>query len=104
MGINAEAWVALAALLFSLISFAVTVYEKLRSNQENLIRSLQGQKENIAYTAIKVSSGQWQSNIFHEPHKDDMIASLCLAWLIGALRQGQGSSPLSTKSLEQGTR
>ena len=82
MEMNAEAWVALAALVVSLISLAVTMYEKLRSDQENLIKALQGQKENIAFTAIKVSSKQWQGNIFHESYKDDMIASLCLAWVM----------------------
>jgi hypothetical protein len=75
-------WIALAALVLSLVSLAITLYERMRSEQESIIKALQGEKENVAFTALKVSNKQWPNSPFSSGYKDEVIASLCLAWVM----------------------
>jgi hypothetical protein len=75
-------WITLAALALSLVSLAITLYERLRSEQEAIIKALQGEKENVAFTALKVRNRQWPNSPFSSGYKDEVIASLCLAWVM----------------------
>lgn len=79
---QAKDWIALAALSVSLISLALTLYERIRSEHSSIVKALQGDKENIAFTALKVSNKQWPSSPFAERYTDDVIAALCLAWIM----------------------
>ena len=75
-------WIALAAFALSIVSLAITLYERLRSEQESIIKALQGEKENVAFTALKVSGKRWRNSPFASGYKDEVIASLCLAWVM----------------------
>jgi len=79
---QAKDWIALAALGVSLISLTVTLYERVRSEHSSIVKALQGDKENIAFTALKISNKQWPGSPFADRYTDDVIAALCLAWIM----------------------
>ena len=78
---EAKDWTSVAALILSILSLIITQLEKLRTRRETVIKSLQGEKETVAYIAYQISRGKWPSNPSDEEAIDQVITSLCFAWV-----------------------
>jgi hypothetical protein len=75
--LNTSDVIAAAALIIAFVSFVLTVVERNRTQQDAIIKALQGEKESVAYIALQISKreGFWQGK------EDDIIDSLVLAWV-----------------------
>jgi hypothetical protein len=97
---TAEAWVALLAIIVSAaFSFITLKLSRLQveqhrrevdqarrevdqARQEAVIKALQGEKEAVAYVALQIRRDQWLTKKENAPFRNDIIASLCLAWIL----------------------
>ena len=74
-------WVAVLALIISILSYLNTWQEKERSRKEAVVKSLQGEKETVAHMAYKISNKEWPASPADADARDEVMASLCFAWI-----------------------
>lgn len=70
------------ALLVSVLTFAWARLQERAAAQAAVIKALQGEKETIAYVAYKVCDGAWRKQLSRGDFRKDLIAALCLAFLL----------------------
>lgn len=70
------------ALLVSILTFIWARLQERAAAQAAVIRALQGEKETIAYIAYKICNGAWRRQLKRPNFNKDLIAALCLAFLL----------------------
>lgn len=74
--------ISLLALLISVLTFVWARIQERAAAQAAVIKALQGEKETIAYIAYKICDGAWRKQLNRELFRKDLIAALCLAFLL----------------------
>jgi hypothetical protein len=91
-------WIAVAALFVACLSLALSFWNIEREQKANIIKSLLGEKESVAYIAQDLAIRGWPTGRFQKSHRHKLLDTVCLA----AICEGSGRAlALVYSALEQ---
>jgi hypothetical protein len=100
--IELKDWVAVLALIISVLSYLNTWQEKERSRKEAVVKSLLGEKETVAHMAYKISNKEWPASPADADARDEVIASLCFAWIFESSNRARALVLAALKEMNEG--
>ena len=81
-------WIAIGAFIVSFISLVITLRDKKRQQHQSVISALQGQKEAVAYIALRMRHRRLP---WSKKDRDEIITALCLAWILESSDRARAS-------------